>query len=59
MYLNQITNIAIAALVGLLLLLVGRELVNWYNKVNYRIKLLEENNRLLRIIAGEAKADTK
>jgi predicted RND superfamily exporter protein len=45
---NMIVGIVVAVAVSLLILLAVIELICWYYRVNRIVKLLEENNELLR-----------
>jgi len=49
--------ITIAVVIGVLLLI--RELVTWYYKINKIVTLLEKNNDLLQAISRKIKPDAK
>lgn len=42
------TIILIILIIVIVIFLVGREIANWYLKINIRIKLQEETNELLK-----------
>ena len=44
---------------GVIVFFLLKKVINWYYKIDYRVTLMEEQNRLLRKLVGEPEPETK